>query len=416
MKTAHLTAIAAAALAIALAACLGHGLAASDGASLSYPIVDTGQTACYGDGPEIAPPAPGEPFHGQDAQYAGAQPSYRDNGDGTVTDLVTGLMWQKTPGEPVTWADAVAGADPFELAGYDDWRLPTIKELYSLILFSGVDPSGPNPDRSRLRPFLDAEVFDFEYGDATGGRIIDSQYWSSTAYLGRTGPGRAATAFGVNFADGRIKGYPAEAMGPPGRRFAKKSYVRHVRGRSGYGANDFVDNGDGTITDRATGLMWMQADSGGGKDWGEALGYAEGLEFAGHDDWRLPNAKELQGIVDYSRSPSATGSAAIDPLFRVSTITTEGGATDYPCYWTGTTHVNQGRRPGSAAAYVAFGEALGWMQTPRGERVLVDVHGAGAQRSDPKSGSASDFPYGRGPQGDVIRITNYVRCVRDAGG
>jgi hypothetical protein len=43
----------------------------------------------------------------------------------------------------------------------------------------------------------------------------------------------------------------------------------------------------------------------------------------------------------------------------------------------------------------------------------VDVHGAGAQRSDPKSGNAAMFPHGRGPQGDVIRISNYVRLVRD---
>ncbi len=42
----------------------------------------------------------------------------------------------------------------------------------------------------------------------------------------------------------------------------------------------------------------------------------------------------------------------------------------------------------------------------------LDVHGAGAQRSDPKVGDPQDFPHGRGPQGDVIRIFNFVRCVR----
>ena len=41
----------------------------------------------------------------------------------------------------------------------------------------------------------------------------------------------------------------------------------------------------------------------------------------------------------------------------------------------------------------------------------MDVHGAGSQRSDPKSGSASEYPTGHGPQGDAIRIENYVRCV-----
>jgi hypothetical protein len=46
---------------------------------------------------------------------------------------------------------------------------------------------------------------------------------------------------------------------------------------------------------------------------------------------------------------------------------------------------------------------------------LMDVHGAGAQRSDPKAGDPADWPHGNGPQGDVVRITNTVRLVRDAG-
>ena len=47
-----------------------------------------------------------------------------------------------------------------------------------------------------------------------------------------------------------------------------------------------------------------------------------------------------------------------------------------------------------------------------GDYHYVDVHGAGAQRSDPKAGDPAMFPHGRGPQGDVIRIFNYVRLVR----
>ncbi len=71
--------------------------------------------------------------------------------------------------------------------------------------------------------------------------------------------------------------------------------------------------------------------------------------------------------------------------------------------------------PGSFAAYIAFGEALGYMESPPGSGIyqLLDVHGAGAQRSDPKSGNPADWPYGNGPQGDVVRIDNHVRCVRD---
>jgi len=66
--------------------------------------------------------------------------------------------------------------------------------------------------------------------------------------------------------------------------------------------------------------------------------------------------------------------------------------------------------------YVAFGEASGFMEMPpmSGNYNFTDVHGAGAQRSDPKIGDASDYPNGHGPQGDVIRINNMVRCVRNA--
>ena len=62
--------------------------------SLSYVVVDTGQEKCYNNSREITYPKPGEAFYGQDAQYQGIQPTYRDNGNGTITDLNTGLMWQ----------------------------------------------------------------------------------------------------------------------------------------------------------------------------------------------------------------------------------------------------------------------------------------------------------------------------------
>jgi hypothetical protein len=381
----------------------------------AYAVVDTGQVKCYDEQREVPCPADGQAFHGQDAQVAGAVPGYVDNGDGTVADRNTGLVWQKSPGAKVTFTQAVAGARSVSLGGQTDWRLPTIKELYSLIVFSGLDPSGSSgTDTSHLVPFIDTRYFDFQYGDVSAGqRIIDAQYWSSTEYVSTT-MGRDATVFGVNFADGRIKGYPRD-RGPNGQ--AMREFVRYVSGNPSYGVNDFVDNGDGTVTDRATGLMWQQADSGAGYKWRDALAYAQDLVLAGHDDWRLPNAKELQSIVDYTRSPATTHSAAIDPLFQATSIKDEGGRINYPFYWASTTHANMGPRPGSFAAYVAFGEALGFMQLPpgSGNTTLLDVHGAGAQRSDPKTGNPADWPQGNGPQGDVVRIFNYVRAVRDAG-
>ncbi|MBU1128183.1 MAG: DUF1566 domain-containing protein [Candidatus Omnitrophica bacterium] len=67
----------------------------------------------------------------------------------------------------------------------------------------------------------------------------------------------------------------------------------------------FTDNGDGTITDNATGLMWVANPStagvGGKYSWTNAILVCEGLTYAGHSDWRLPNVKELHSIVDYGR-------------------------------------------------------------------------------------------------------------------
>jgi len=392
-------------------------LAARDTAAQTYTIVDTGQVRCYDHRTEIAYPRAGRACFGQDAHYQGNQPRYVRHDDGTVTDVNTGLMWQADPGPKLTYAQAVAGAAKCRTGGYDDWRLPTIKELYSLIQFSGFDPHPSSRDTRSLRPFIDDTVFRFSYGNtAEGDRIIDSQWATRTVYVGKV-MGSQRAMFGVNFADGRIKGYPT---GRTPRGDTKTYYVIYVRGNTRYGRNDFIDNGDGTITDRATGLTWMQVDSAslragpkrdGKMDWPTALKWAEQLDYAGHNDWRLPNAKELQSIVDYHRSPDTTGSAAIDPLFKATPIRNEDGKTDFGFYWTSTTHAKVNNA--SAAVYVAFGRALGFMSRPGSSRkTLMDVHGAGAQRSDDKTGDASRFANGRGPQGDVVRITNLVRCVR----
>jgi hypothetical protein len=165
--------------------------------------------------------------------------------------------------------------------------------------------------------------------------------------------------------------------------------------------------------------MWMKDDSGyfnagetkdGGMNWEQALAWAEDFEFAGYDDWMLPDAKQLQSIVDYTRSPDTTDSVAIDPVFRCTPITDITGKENYGYYWTGTTHLD-GKPAGSQAVYISFGEALGRM---RG--AAMDVHGAGAQRSDPKSGDKEEYPavFEDAPQGDVRVVFNMVRLVRTA--
>ena len=376
---------------------------------IDYPIVSTGQTKFFDNFSEVSEPLPGEPFYGQNGHYFGTPAQYVDNGDGTITDMVTGLMWQKSQTD-MAWADAETNAENANTGGHNDWRVPTIKELYSLIVFTGNQGTG-NPSSSTppsdSKPFIHTDYFDFSY--PTSGRYIDVQFISKTTYNG-VALGNTATFFGLNLADGRIKAYPQR-----GNVSSSLFKARFVRGNLNYGINDFADHGDGTITDNATELMWSKYDSGdevfdhpiaqytnndGSLNWEESLNFSENVSFAGYDDWRLPSAKELHSILDYSRSPDATNSAAISPVFEYSVITNEAGQTDYPAYWTSTSF-----EPGGDAVIIFFGRAMGYINGN-----FMDVHGAGCQRTDPKQGTPS---YGFGPQGDVRRVYNYVRLVRN---
>jgi hypothetical protein len=356
----------------------------------SYPVVDTSQTACYDNEAVIACPALGQPFYGQDAQFTTNAPRYALSPDGlTVRDLNTGLTWQQGYESSKSWTEAKAvpaDLNAAEHGGYTGWRLPTIKELYSIW------------DGSRGWPHLDTDVFARDPQSSPHGI-----FWSSTKYSGllESTIGQAAgteLAFGVNFDTGHIKAYSTD-IGP-------KHFVRCVRGAR-YGDNDFLDNGDGTVTDRATGLMWARTDSGAGLDWEHALAFVQAqnaADFLGHNDWRMPNTKELQSIVDYTRSPAATDAAksgpAIDPLFICTGITNEAGVADYPYYWTGTTVMPEFGGIYNSAWYVAFGRAV--------DAVGYDLHGAGAVRFDQKT-------TGGPARQDAERVYNFVRLVRGDG-
>ncbi len=145
----------------------------------SYPVVDSDQTTCYDDSEDIDCPGSNEVFFGQDAQYDGFQPSYTDNGDGTVTDDVTGLMWVQDPGDKQYWGDAVDGADGFSLAGHSDWRVPTIKELQSLVDY---DRSPDATDSPAIDPLFDCTEITNEDGQSDFG-----YYWSSTTHATSNG-------------------------------------------------------------------------------------------------------------------------------------------------------------------------------------------------------------------------------------
>lgn len=383
----------------------------------TYPVVDTAQSICYDSytGGNISCTD-----SGYDADYENQPPGYTFNG-AVVVDNITGLMWTQSTdidGDGVTtdaddklsYSGAIAYCENLDLGGYSDWRLPDIRTLYSLILFSGQDPSGSSTDTSTT--FLDTS-FTQAYGDQSAGeRLIDGQYVSSTKYVSTTMNGDE-TVFGVNFVDGRIKGYPV-SMGSMDKEF----YVLCTRANVSYGLNSFIDNRDKTISDNATGLMWQKNDAQS-TDFENAITLCENAVTADFDDWRVPNTKELHSIVDYSRSPDTTNSAAIDPIFNSTSIINENGNLDWGYYWSNTTHANTDNN-GIAGAYVAFGRGLGYMNNS-----VMDVHGAGSQRSNAKMieniagagtmlGGDGQYFYYLGPQGDILRIDNMVRCVRNS--
>ncbi|GIQ85191.1 protein of unknown function DUF1566 [Kipferlia bialata] len=281
-----------------------------------------------------------------------------------------------------------------------------------------------------ITPFIDQYYFQFEYGRTDDGeRPIDSQYATTSLYTSSTWDEGDGTMFGVNFADGRIKGY---GMGTTGNE--KQFFVMCVRN---YDTRDWATNQytagtgdeDGTVYDATTNLQWMKEDSGTdtykatygnssyqyGMLWGDAFAFATAMneaELNGHSDWRVPSAKELQGIVDYTKDPDL-GEPAIDTTyFDISTYTNEAGDSDFPWFWSSTTHASYSEPSGGAGAYVAFGRAMGYDSDTE---TWNDVHGAGCQRSDPKTGDpdSEDYAYGSGPQGDAVRIYNVVRLVRD---
>lgn len=390
---------------------VGNGAAASEAASVNstpavkYVLTDTGQDACYdNDGEAMTCPAPGGRLYGQDAQYQGIQNSFTDNGDKTVTDNNTGLMWQQTPDfKHHSYEGAIAYCGSLNVAGYSDWRLPRIKELYSIADFNGeiVDPR----DETKNTPYIDTQYFDFQYDKRMA---YIGQYWSITKYT--LGPlhdtQNVDAAFGFNFADGHIKGYETgyEFASKKQGVFAPGNFVRCVRGEENvYGVNHFVDNQDGTVTDEATGLMWQQADDGSRRNWQDALSYAENSTFAGYSDWRLPNIKELQSIVEYGGQVGDW--PAIDTRFF--TLSSKNTVADPMWVWSSTT---QGDFKYSAD-YISFGKAFSKKNSSA--TTYYDWHGAGAQRSDPKSGTPAEYEMASENAADLVMTKNYTLMVRN---
>jgi hypothetical protein len=239
---------------------------------ISSNLQDTGQTRCYNASIETNCPLPGDAFYGQDYQYTASPLSYTNNGDGTVTDNVTNLIWRMDDdGNNYNWYEAtgtddavnnpgaavdVCGASTF--AGQTDWRLPNRQELDSIV------------DYGTSNPAVDTIYFP---------STVFVNYWTSTDI-------DAANAWAVNFIAGAVQRIDKTT----------DNRVRCVRGAV-WGGNNFVDNGDNTVTDTVSGLTWQVSSQGTGSNWQQMLAFCEGLDFATFTDWRLPDIRELQTLL-----------------------------------------------------------------------------------------------------------------------
>ena len=270
------------------------------------PLPDTGIELCYDDTQEIECPALGEPFYGQDAQYVTNPMSFTLSDDGTLTDNVTGLMWQqKYYDVPRSWYASIDYCDGLRRGGHTDWRIPDEYELQDIV------------DYGHYQPAIDTAYFS---------GTMPYYYWSSSTYAVY-----ASDAWTVNFYSGGVI-------------FVEKNDNRWVRcARGEQREQSFTDNGDGTVTDNVTGLMWQQEGDDVLRIWEDALAYCEDLELAGHTDWRLPNIKALRSIMD-----NKTYNPAIDTSYFPSEVSS---------YWSSSTDAFNT----TAAWCVSFADGHTWI-------------------------------------------------------
>jgi hypothetical protein len=196
-----------------------------------------------------------------------------------VLDNNTGLVWEvKSPqkgdvnytADRYTWEQAgtayIDKLNKNKYGGFSDWRLPNKDELRSII------------DYGRTGPALDPRYFPGCQSDF---------YWTSVPYnmqkpfvwgifLG-LGSGICYSPVSERFVIAVRGGYD--------RRFGQADQTR------------FQDNADGTVTDSLTGLMWQKGENER-MDWYSALKNCREMRLAGHSDWRLPNLKELNSILN----------------------------------------------------------------------------------------------------------------------
>jgi hypothetical protein len=247
-------------------------------------------------------------------QWSGSLPEYTPvnctlNGDGTVTDLITGLLWQEQPpAQTFTWSETGAAGSAqaycaaLNLGGHSGWRLPTYVELWSLMNLDGTTPS----INSTAFPNTDAFY----------------SFWAATPYATTTGD-----AWCVGF-DSYVSGCVPTAENDvrcvysEGYQYTSAPGTAAPPGRYTY--PDGTQASSQTVFDTVTGLTWQRGTAPGAATQAAAEGYCSSLDI-GHSagGWRLPTVRELLTIVDVHESQPA-----VDPVAFPSTTLNQ--------YWTAT--------------------------------------------------------------------------------
>ncbi len=284
-------------------------------------LPETGQTTCYdASGSVIACPNTG-----QDGDLligvSWPTPRFTDNGNGTMTDDLTGLIWLKNANcfNTRNWSDALSDANGLangscglsDGSNAGDWRLPNLNELESLV----------NTEEISAAAWLAGQGFT---------NVKEPYYWSSTTYTLDTdlawyfGPWGGGSEVPNNKAVVLYVWTVSGSTAQPAQLWRTGQTISYAVGDDGdlqkgvsLPSSRFTDNGNGTVTDTLTGLMWTQdagspgptvCTTGTSKTWQDALSHVACLNtnnYLGYNDWRLPNRKELRSLSDFSQSSPA---------------------------------------------------------------------------------------------------------------
>ncbi len=258
----------------------------------------TGQTKCYSETAEITCPDEGEAFFGQDAHYAKKGKcipqkfTVKGSGDEKIVfDENLKLEWQQKITKNVDWQHASEECAK-EYAGSYGWRLPTPKELLSIV------------DNGKYDPAINTDFFP---------GTNDEWFWTSADFVS-TESYDTDKAWFVRFDRGFLS-HKAKTE-------SEKMHIRCVRGTTlpdGEFETEKIGE-DEVVKDSVTGLMWQKTYKDGVKKFANALSTCENLDYAGFTDWRLPNKNELATLADYGKyHPASVFPDMPNRSFRTST-------------------------------------------------------------------------------------------------